>query len=204
MKIAIIGHGNVGGALAVNFANAGHQVTIGVRMPSDEAAAALRQQNASIGTDGILQAVQASEVVLVATPPEAANSLIEAFGDVKGKIIIDATNAIRTKPAGYSTAFHAFEALTKAHVVKCFNTTGYENMANPQYGSHRLDMFMAGNDEKAKEVAARLAADCGFESCLNFGGSDKVELLEQFALSWINLAIMQGHGRNIAFKLLRR
>jgi hypothetical protein len=31
-----------------------------------------------------------------------------------------------------------------------------------------------------------------------------VELLEQFALSWINLAIMQGRGRNMAFRLVRR
>ncbi len=35
-------------------------------------------------------------------------------------------------------------------------------------------------------------------------GDDKVELLEKFALSWINLAIMQGHGRDITFKMIRR
>jgi hypothetical protein len=36
------------------------------------------------------------------------------------------------------------------------------------------------------------------------GGSEQVELLEKFALSWINLAIMQGHGRGIGFKVVRR
>ena len=44
----------------------------------------------------------------------------------------------------------------------------------------------------------------GFGSCIDFGKSDKVELLEKFALCWINLAIMQGQGRDIAFKLVRR
>ena len=38
----------------------------------------------------------------------------------------------------------------------------------------------------------------------DFGKSDKVELLEKFALSWINLAIMQGHGRNMAFRVVKR
>jgi hypothetical protein len=39
---------------------------------------------------------------------------------------------------------------------------------------------------------------------MNFGQFDKVELLEKFACSGINLAIMQGHGRNMAFKVLKR
>ena len=65
-------------------------------------------------------------------------------------------------------------------------------------------MFMAGDSANAKVVAARLALDIGFASCMDFGKADKVELLEKFALAWINLAIMQGHGRNIAFKLVRR
>jgi len=52
--------------------------------------------------------------------------------------------------------------------------------------------------------AEQLANDIGFGKCYDFGGDDKVELLEKFALSWINIAIMQGHGRNLAFKLLKR
>jgi 8-hydroxy-5-deazaflavin:NADPH oxidoreductase len=46
--------------------------------------------------------------------------------------------------------------------------------------------------------------DADFGSCLNFDKADKVELLEKFALSWINLAIMQGQGRNMAFKIVKR
>lgn len=65
-------------------------------------------------------------------------------------------------------------------------------------------MSMAGDSEEAKQIARQLALDAGFGSCWDFGKGDKVELLEQFALSWINLAIMQGHGRDIAFKLVRR
>ncbi|MEL6987755.1 MAG: hypothetical protein AAGK97_07965 [Bacteroidota bacterium] len=66
----------------------------------------------------------------------------------------------------------------------------------------QLDMFMAGDNRIAKETAKMLAIDAGFENCYDFGGSDKVALLEKFALSWINLAIFQGMGRNIGFKIL--
>ena len=55
-----------------------------------------------------------------------------------------------------------------------------------------------------KELVKRLALDLGFEHCYDFGGDDKFKLIEDFAKAWINLAIMQGEGRNIAFKVLRR
>lgn len=77
-------------------------------------------------------------------------------------------------------------------------------MLNPEYQGEKIDMFMAGDSDKAKQIARQLALDAGFGTCWDFGKADKVALLEQFALSWINLAIMQGHGRNLAFKVVRR
>jgi predicted dinucleotide-binding enzyme len=77
-------------------------------------------------------------------------------------------------------------------------------MQNPDYGALRLDMFMAGDSEKAKTIARQLAEDIGFETCYDFGGADQVVLLEKFALSWINLAIFQGLGRDMGFKLVFR
>ena len=130
--------------------------------------------------------------------------IIEKMGDVTGKIIIDATNSVRQAPEPYKTAYHCLVDKTNAEVVKCFNSTGFENMLNPVYNGEGIDMFMAGDSATAKEVAHKLALDAGFATCYDFGKSDKVELLEKFALLWINLAIMQGHGRNLAFKLLKR
>jgi predicted dinucleotide-binding enzyme len=203
MKIAIIGTGNVGGALATAWAKAGHQILLGVRDTNNfKGENLLQNPNTSAHTIG--EAARAAEVILVATPPQFAENLSVAFGDVAGKVIIDSTNSVRTKPDNYPTAFHAFEALTNAEVVKCFNTTGFENMQNPDYGHTRLDIFMTGDSQPAKAVAAQLAKEMGFENCYDFGGSGQVELLEKFALSWINLAIFQGMGRDIGFKLVRR
>ncbi len=203
MKIAIIGTGNIGSTLALKWLAAGHTIFAGVRdvnsFKGESLAAAPGVIVQSIG-----EASGNAEVILMATPAHVVLDIIPELGDAAGKTIIDATNAVRMKPDGYDTAFAALEALTAAGIVKCFNSTGFENMANPVYDNEPVDMFMASNDEAAKKIARQLALDAGFGCCIDFGGSDKVVLLEQFALCWINLAMMQGMGRNIAFKLVKR
>ena len=57
---------------------------------------------------------------------------------------------------------------------------------------------------KAKEIAAKLALEADFGACYDVGGNDNFQLMEQFAWFWINLAMVQGNGREIAFKLLKR
>jgi hypothetical protein len=204
MKIAIIGSGNVGGALAQKWAKAGHTVLIGAKFPLSDKNSQLA---AKIGEDrftSIANAVGQSEVVLIATPPTAIFDIMAEMGEVSSKIIIDATNAVRQKPLPYDTVYHALADKTTAKVVKCFNSTGFENMLNPVYHGEPIDMFMAGDSDTAKQTARQLALDAGFGTCWDFGKGDKVILLEQFALSWINLAIMQGHGRDIAFRVVKR
>jgi predicted dinucleotide-binding enzyme len=65
-------------------------------------------------------------------------------------------------------------------------------------------MFMAGDSEKGKQRARQLALDAGFAECYDVGGNNRFELMEQFAFFWINLAMFQGQGREIGFKLLKR
>lgn len=203
MNIAIIGTGNVGGALATNWSKRGHAIFLGVRDASQfKGMDLLKNQNTQVCS--IADAVSKSEVVLISTPPTAIFDILSQLGNVAGKVLIDATNAIRQEPDPYKTVFHCLVDKTNAEVVKCFNSTGYENMLNPEYHGVGIDMFMAGDSEQAKSVATRLSLDAGFGDCIDFGKGDKVELLEKLALCWINLAIMQGQGRNIAFKLLRR
>ncbi len=202
MKITIIGAGNVGGALASRWTS--HEVTIAARNPeSPKVKEALLLAPGTPVLD-IASAVAAAEVILLATPPQAVLDVLEQVGSLKGKVVIDATNALRAKPDPYPTAFHALVEKSEAEVVKCFNSTGFENMHNPHYGDQAIDMFMAGDSAHAKQVAHDLALEAGFGTCIDFGGSDKVLLLEQFAFCWINLAIMQGLGRDLALCLVRR
>jgi hypothetical protein len=212
MQIAIIGSGNVGAALGSGWLTAGHQVVFGIRNPDSPKARKLAEWINNPRLTSIPEAVQESGVIVITTPPDAILELIPQFGDLTEKIVVDATNSVRNKPDPYPTVFHAIKAVTGAEsVVKCFNTTGFENMLHPAYEliqpvphTIRIDMFAAGSSQQAKATVMQLSADLGFETCYDFGGDDKVELLEKFALSWINLAITQGYGRNIAFKLVRR
>lgn len=64
--------------------------------------------------------------------------------------------------------------------------------------------FIASDSERGKQVVIQLAKDAGFADCYNIGGNDKFELMEQFAWFWINLAMFQGQGREIGFKLMKR
>jgi len=203
MNIAIIGTGNVGGALATRWAQYGHHIYLGVQNTNSFKGQHLIE-HPNIQALTIAQAVAHCNAVLMATPPTAVFNIIESMGKVENKIIIDATNAVRMAPDPYPTAYHALVDLTSAKIVKCFNTTGFENMLNPVYHQEGIDLFMAGDDADAKQLALQLALDAGFGNCYDFGKADKVELLEKFALSWINLAIMQGHGRDIAFRLVKR
>ena len=203
MKIGIFGSGNVGGALAESWAKAGHEIYLGLRDVNNFKGKELLSIE-GISAHSIQEAAALAEVLLFATPAQVVVDMIPLLGDLTDKVIVDATNAVRFKPAPYPTAYHAFADLSKAEVVKCFNTTGFENMKNPQYGEMKLDMFMAGDSDRAKEIASQLSKEAGFEACYDFGKGDKVDLLEQFALSWINLAIFQGMGRGIGFKVLQR
>lgn len=205
MKIAIIGAGNVGGALASGWANAGHEVILGVRNLDDSEIKALVAANKNMSAKSVSDAAKEAEVILVSVPVAAIKDVAKSLGEVKNKIIIDATNSVFQKPEPYAHGVEAFKALTKCEdVVKCFNSTGFENMANPKYGDTGIDMFVAGSSQKGKAIAQQLAKNLGFAECYDFGGDDKVALLEQFALCWINLAIMQKHGRGLAFKILKR
>lgn len=205
MKISIIGTGNVGGALATRWAKAGHQILLGTRdLAKFEDKHLLENPQTSLHT--IAESAKEAEVILIAAVPQAAQSIAEQIKEfAKRKVIIDAMNSVRTKPEGFNNSFEALKSyLPESEIVKCFNSTGFENMQNPIYHGEGIDMFVAGSSAKGKETAKQLALDAGFGTCWDFGGDDKVQFLEYFALSWINLAIMQGHGRNMAFKVIKR
>jgi 8-hydroxy-5-deazaflavin:NADPH oxidoreductase len=205
MKIAIIGSGNVGGTLASKWAQKEHQVILGVRDINQFKGQELLHLPNIIAAS-ITEAVKQAEVILLATPAINTIDVVQSLGDTTGKVIIDSMNIIMNRgPQGFTNTTNAILAHTQTRdVVKCFNTTGFNNMQNPAYGSMSLDLFVAGDSEKGKNIAIQLALDAGFSDCYAIGGNDKFALMEQFAWFWINLAMFQGQGRDIGFKLLKR
>lgn len=208
MRICVIGAGSVGGTLGSRWAAASHEVVFGVRDPRSEKVKDLLKTLCNARAAEIAEAASESEIVVLATPWPAARDAIQSAGNLSGKVLLDCTNPLKSDlslDAGHTTSGAEMVAgwATPARVVKIFNTTGYGNMANPHYGDQAATMFYAGDDSEAKQTAARLASDLGFEP-VDAGPLKNARLLEPLAALWIDLAMVRGHGRDIAFKLLRR
>jgi hypothetical protein len=208
MKISIIGSGNVGGALGKRWAAAGHEVKFGVRDTGKaEVVALLKTPGTSAGT--VAEAAAFGEVVVLTTPWNATEAAIKTAGNLAGKVVVDCTNPLKPDLSGLSVGLDNSGAemvaqwAAGARVVKCFNSTGAENMLNPQFGNDRAVMLLAGDDTTAKTTVTKLGQDLGFEM-VDAGDLSVARLLEPVAMLWVHLAYRRGFGRNFAFKLLRR
>ncbi len=202
MNIAILGAGNVGATLGKQFAEGGHAVSFGVPNPQKYADSRL---SGTLGT--VAEAAQAAEIILLAVPYNAAEQVIKDCGDVRGKILIDATNPLGMTEkglaltAGFTTSGAEQLAVLapEARFVKCFNQTGFGNMAAPN-GSV---MFVCGNDPGANETVRRLAEEIGFDA-VAIGDLTKARLLEPLAMLWIHLSFTTELGRDFAFRIQRK
>jgi 8-hydroxy-5-deazaflavin:NADPH oxidoreductase len=211
MKIAIIGAGNVGGALGTLWAAKGHDVTFGVRDPrSAKIADVVKSAGARARAASVAQAASGADIVVLATPWPAAEEAIRSAGDLSGKILIDCTNPLRPDLSDLliGTDRSAAEAVAKwakgAKVVKAFNTIGAGNFAAPRFGAENASMFIAGEDKAAKAIVGSLAAELGFD-VVDTGPLMTARYLEPLAMLWIHLGYREGLGpTGHAFKLLRR
>jgi predicted dinucleotide-binding enzyme len=210
MKLAILGAGSVGSTLGKVWAKQGHTVIFGVR---DVNAPKVQTLRTEIGTNAqaalLAEAVVQAEVVVLTVTWGAMPEVVKAIGKLDGKILLDCTNplvgnqlnaALNLTQSGGEQVAAWFPS---AKVVKIFNQIGWETMANPQYGTEPATMFYAGDDASAKQIAAQLAAELGFEP-IDAGTLAASKFLETLASFWGQLAYGQGMGRNIAWRLLKR
>jgi len=204
MKIAIIGAGRVGSTLGKALAARGHEIIYAVRDAGDS-----RPELLDHGTISVVPAAVArADAAILTTPWAATEAAVRSAGDFQGKPLIDVTNPLG-KDFGLTVGHTDSGAETvarwaaNAKVVKAFNSTGMENMADPVYGEHRVVMPICGDDEGALDTAAHLATDLGFE-VVKAGPLRTARLIEPFGRLWIELALVRGLGRNIAWGLLRR
>lgn len=209
MNIGIIGSGSVGGALGKTWARVGHRIVFGSRHPeSSEMRETVRQAGPTAGAGTAQEAAAFGDVVVVSLPWQAAKDVLESL-DLEGKTVLDTMNPLKPQLAGLEVGLTNSGAemvagwARGASVVKIFNTTGSNNMENPNYGEGAPVMFYCGDDAKAKAVAAELAAGAGFDA-VDAGPLVNARLLEPLAMLWIWLAVFGGHGREFAFRLMKR
>lgn len=202
MRIAVIGAGRVGKTLGTRWSEAGHDVLYGVRDPDDP-------KYEGLSVDSVADCAEGADVILLAVPWRAARRAVEEIGDARGRVVIDATNPLSADSLDHirnpdlSGTEQIAGWMTGGRLVKAFNTTGSQNMADPTYPVGTPVMLVAGDDADAKQTVLKLAEDIGFDG-VDAGALVASRDLEHMATLWIRLAYGLGHGPGIAFALLRR
>lgn len=191
-KIAILGKGNVGSALARGLARSYSNVQ-------------------ALGNDKTAQrqAATQAEVVILAVPFPALDDVVKNLGaTLDGKVVVDATNALDANmnlAVGYSTsgAEELQKKLPRARVVKAFNTVFAQHMDSGKVGSMPLTVLVSADDAAAKDTVATIAKDIGFET-VDAGPLKNARLLEPVGYLNIQLGYVLGLGTQIGFKLIRQ
>jgi predicted dinucleotide-binding enzyme len=213
MRIGVLGSGDVGRTLGAGLAARGHEVKLGTREPGSEKVAAWIKETGPRASAGTYDdAATFAELAVLATAWSGTEAALRLAGprNLKGKVVIDATNPIANGPSGPVLAVAGNDSagervqqwLPGAHVVKAFNTVGYQQMVDPRFPGGPPDMLIAGNDEGAKRTVGEIAASLGWP-VIDLGGIEASRYLEPFAMVWITHAI-RARNREIAFKLLRK
>jgi predicted dinucleotide-binding enzyme len=204
MRLGIIGAGHLGGTLGRLFESQGHDVRFGVRDPDKQAAGGLPRDRSG----SIADVAAFGDVIILALPWDAVREALATAGPLTGKAVIDCVNPLLPDLSGLAlgTTTSAGEEIAKlipsAKVVKCFNTVGYANLANPEFGDQKVSMFFAGDDAGAKLIVQELGNQLGFDM-IDAGPLSQSRWLEAMAILWITMAYKYGGSQRSAFKLLR-
>jgi predicted dinucleotide-binding enzyme len=177
MQIGILGSGNIGASAAGVFARAGHQVRIANSRGPESLESLVAEIGANAEASTAQDAVDASDLVLIAVPWTKRE---EALGEIEGwdeKIVVDAMNPytedFEVEDLGSKTATEFTRALVPgARVVKAFNTLFYKRLASegkPKGAPDRLAIPVASDDPAAKRVVMDLIEEIGFDAVDNGG-----------------------------------
>lgn len=190
--IAIIGTGRVGSALGPRLATLGHKVIYGSRTPdSDKVRKLVARTGNGARADLSGKAARAAGIILLATPWPATEGVVRDLGDLRGKIVLDATNPLEfraDRSVGMAVDTSAGELIQgwipQAKVIKAFNTVGFSVMAKPESAGGPITIPLVGNDVEAKKRVAEIVTALGFEAA-DLGGIAQARWVEGMAILYV-------------------
>ncbi len=211
-RYGVLGSGQVGQTLARGLKTHGYQVMIGSRAPAKLAEFG---KASGIATGTFAEVATWAEGVVLAVAGTAAQQALEEAGraNLKGKLVIDATNPIAKEPPddgvirfftgpNDSLMERLQKAFPDARFVKAFNSVGNALMVNPSFPGGTPTMFYCGNDPGAKRDVARLLEQFGFELA-DMGKAAGARAIEPLCQLWCIPGMLEGTW-NHAFRLLRK
>jgi predicted dinucleotide-binding enzyme len=218
MKIAVLGTGTVGPAVAAALSALGHDVVIGTRDPQAALArtepgvtggpafADWHKGHANIGVATLADAAAGAELVVNATNGGGSLAALSAAGadNLAGKVIMDIAN-----PLDFSQGFPPLlnpvntdslgeqiqRAFPESRVVKTLNTMTASVMVDPgQVAGGDHSVFLSGNDAAAKETVAGLLKGFGHRDIIDLGDISTARGAEMFMPLWLRLWGSLGTG----------
>jgi predicted dinucleotide-binding enzyme len=221
MIVTIVGAGRLGEGLAVRALAGGHRVRITDSDPAkaDALTASLvarggrdgapKHGPSSLSVATVGEAIAGADVVILALPyPEGRAVARDQGAALSGVTVVDTCNpvdfstfdSLLTSP-GMSAAEEIAAASPAASVVKAFNTTFASALVAGWVGGLPLDVFLAGDDERAKARVATLVRDGGMRP-VDTGPLRRARELEAFQLLHMTLQGPLGLDWASAVKLL--
>ncbi|NRF37516.1 NADPH-dependent F420 reductase [Pedobacter foliorum] len=189
-KVAIIGLGNIGQAVAANLSKSNREFIVADRNLAKAKELAANWGVTSKPSD-IPTAVKNADILVLAIPFETIAEFVNHYAsDLEGKIIIDPSNPIAPDDkGGFKKIIGTNESAGEinrvalgqnAKLVKALGTLGAGSLTAAAYQSpERSVLFYANDDQNINETVEQLIKDNGFEP-LRIGGLDQSIRIEVF------------------------
>ena len=152
---------------------------------------------ASGGT--LAEAASFGEIVFNCTLGEATLEVLRAAGkeNLRGKVLVDVANPLDfskgmpptlfTGAAGDSLGERVQREIPETRVVKALNMVNASVMTDPARVGGESDLFICGNDERAKRRVTTLLEEFGWKSVIDLGDITGARGMEAYLLLWLRL-----------------
>jgi len=211
VKLGVLGTGIVGKTIATKLVQLGHEVKMGSRTAGNEKAVEWAKANGAKASNGTFaEAAEFGEIIFNCTAGTASLEALKLAGarNLKGKILVDISNPLdfsKGMPPTLtvcntdSIGEQIQRAFPDAKVVKTLNTINTNVMVTPQIVPGAHDIFMSGNDAKAKAKVHEIVTDWfGWKSVIDLGDITTARGTEMYLALWVRLmAVNQTPNFNI-------
>lgn len=211
MRIGILGSGLMGGKLGTIFARAGHEVVFSYARSRAKLERLAREAGGGARAGTPAEAAADADALLLAVHWSKIDDVLGQAGDISGKILVSCSlpmNDDDTDLALGHTTSGAEELARRypaARLVAAFNTVPSEvlfDVFDARERERRPGLVYYGDDAGARDVAARLIRDVGFEP-VDAGPLRTARHAEPFALLVARLAYEGEGGPELAYRFER-
>jgi predicted dinucleotide-binding enzyme len=211
MRIGILGSGLMGGKLGTILARAGHEVVFSYARSERKLKKLAREAQGTARAGTPEEAARASEALLLAVHWSRLEDVLEQAGDLAGKVLVSCSLPMNRDDTGLvigrtsSGAEAVAKRVRRARVVAAFGTVPSEvlfNVFEARRKAARPSLVYCGDDRGAKEVAAGLIRDVGFDP-VDAGPLRIARYTEPFTLLVAQLAYEGAGGPELAYRFER-